>query len=131
MLALPGRTGAFPRLRFTFRGTRRAALAELLAQHLALDLLHVAARQLAELEGAVAGADQPVDGPAEMFADLADLAVLALGQRHRHPGVVALLAVDLGVYGALGDALDRPAAPQRPPAFNRNRVVEGTSVSVS
>src|SRR3546814_7801411 len=67
MLALPGRTGAFPRLRFTFRGTRRAALAELLAQHLALDLLHVAARQLAELEGAVAGADQPVDGPAEMF----------------------------------------------------------------
>src|SRR6185295_9693308 len=66
----------------------------LLAQNLARHLLDRAARERAELEWAVAQADQARDLPAEMLADAPDLAVLALAQREDDPRIGALLPLE-------------------------------------
>src|SRR5215475_7170928 len=86
-------------LRLLRRGRR--AEAELFLQHLAHHLFDRALVQMAELERAVGDADQAADRPAEMAAELADLAVLALGQCHGEPGIVALLAVERGQHLAI------------------------------
>ena len=85
------------------------ALAELVAQHPGLDRLDGADRQVAELERAVADADQAVDLEAERAEDVLDLAVLAFAQRHQQPDVVALLALERGFDRAVLDALDLDA----------------------
>src|SRR5947209_8509512 len=47
---------------------------ELVAQHLAADLAHLALAEVAELERPIGDADQPVGGEAEMAENLFDLA---------------------------------------------------------
>src|SRR5690242_5927583 len=49
--------------------------AELVLQHLALHFLDLALLEIAELEGPVRKPDEAADRPAEMAAELADLAV--------------------------------------------------------
>jgi hypothetical protein len=69
------------------------ACAKLLAQGAALDLDHVALANIAELERAERGADEPVHVEPEMrSADALDFAVLALAQRDGQPGIATLLA---------------------------------------
>src|SRR5580658_1654921 len=70
--------------------------AELLAQHPARHLLDRAARQLAELERAIGQPKKPRHAQAQMLQHAADLAILALAQAHRQPGIAALLAVERG-----------------------------------
>src|SRR3569833_1534799 len=77
------RIGLSRRLRLRLRRVLRRFDAELVFQHLAFDLLDLAHLEIAELERAVGEADQAAHRPAEMAAELADLAVLAFGQSHR------------------------------------------------
>src|SRR3954447_2851811 len=81
------------------------AEAELFLHHLARHFLDLAFVEMAELEGAVGEADETADAPAEMAAELADLAILALGQRHGEPGIVALLPVEARMHRTIADAL--------------------------
>src|SRR5690242_12101191 len=86
--------------------------AELVLQHLALHLFDLAGLEVAELERTVGEADQAADRPTEMAAEIADLAVLAFGQRHGQPGIVALLPVEARLHRAVADAFDRDALAQ-------------------
>jgi len=75
---------------------------------------------MAELERPEGQPDQPVDPPAEMLADAADLAVLAFAARLIvSQALSALLAVEPGADLAIGDAVDGdalgPAAPAASP----------------
>src|SRR5690606_41838419 len=73
---------------------------------------HLPPRSLAEVAGLGGGegdAVEPVHPEAEMFADALDLAVLALAQAERQPDVVALLALEPRLHGAVVHALDGDA----------------------
>src|SRR5882724_10530998 len=85
------------------------AEAELFFHHLARHFLDLSLFEMAELERTVGEADEATDRPAEMTADVADLAVLALGQGHGQPGIVALLPVEARMDRAVADALDGQA----------------------
>ncbi len=68
--------------------------------------LDLAGRQIAQVQGAVGDADQPVHLQPQGLEHLAHLAVLALGQADAHPDVRARAALDPGLDRAVGDALD-------------------------
>jgi hypothetical protein len=83
------------------------AAAELLAQHAGGHGFDFALGEVAELERAVADADEAVDLQAQGAEDVLDLAVLAFAQAEHHPGVGALGAFKLGVDRAILHAIDR------------------------
>ena len=97
----PGDLGIEIRPRFLHQ-----PLAQLVAQHAALDLQHVPFRQFVELERTVGNADQPRDLEAEGAENVPHLAVLALAQRQRQPGIGALLPVERRFHRAVEDAVD-------------------------
>ncbi len=68
---------------------------------------------MTELEGSIGEADQPRYRVPQMFENPPHLAVLALLQRQGHPGVRALLAVELGADRAIGDRVDGDASGER------------------
>src|SRR5258708_25347680 len=92
---------------------RRRARAELLAQPLAGHFLDRAAREIAELERPVGDADEPRHAEPQMLHDAADLAVLALVQAYREPGIAALLAIEYGADRTIGHAVDGDARLER------------------
>src|SRR5690606_29470194 len=71
-------------------------LAQLIALHLGLDGFDAADRNIAELEWAVAYADQAIDLETERAQHSLDLAVLAFAQGQNEPNVGALLALQRG-----------------------------------
>ena len=81
-------------------------LAQLVAQHLGLDRFHPADGNVAELERAIADADQPVDLKAQRAQHVLDLAVLAFAQRQHQPHIGALLALQRCFNRAITDAVD-------------------------
>src|SRR5262245_28174331 len=86
--------------------------AQLLPQHLRWHLLDRAWCQATDLERTVGDADQARDRPAQMLADAADLAVLALGQTHGEPGVVALPALECRAHRPVVGPVDGDAVGQ-------------------
>src|SRR5216684_2151384 len=92
---------------------RHRARAELLAHDLARHFLDRSAREVAELEGPVGDADEPGHAEPQMLHDAADLAVLALMQAHREPGVAALLAIEHGADRPIGHAVEGDARLER------------------
>src|SRR5438552_4752865 len=87
-------------------------LAELVAQHAALDLQHMTLRQILELERPVGNADQPRHLEAKRAEDVSHLAVLAFAQTDRQPGVGALLAVERCFDRSVEHAVDGDAFAQ-------------------
>src|SRR5581483_938328 len=83
-----------------FRLLRKA---ELFLDHFARHFLDFALFEMTQLKRTIGETDEPADGPAEMATELADLAVLAFGQRHGEPGIVALLPVEACMHRAVAD----------------------------
>jgi hypothetical protein len=90
----------------------RTWLSELFGEHLFRHLGDLAARQIAQLEWPKGEPDQPRHGEPEMLEYLANLAVLALAQSQRDPGVAALAALETGADRAIGYAVDRDSLLQ-------------------
>src|SRR5688500_3247671 len=78
-------------------------------QYLSGDFLDLTLAQLAQMEGAVGGAQQAADLAAKMLEHAAYLAVFALGKRHGQPAVAAFVAVYAGLDVAVMDAIRHDA----------------------
>src|SRR5699024_1985817 len=91
----------------------RSRPAELIGQHAPAHLLDRAGGQLAQPERAIADADQPVHRQPDLLHRAADLAIAALAEAHRQPGVRALHAVEVDAHRLelLGPDLDAAAQP--------------------
>src|SRR5438132_5151062 len=87
--------------------TCRGRLPELLGQHLLCHLVDRAGRQVAQLKWSEREPDQPGYRESQMIEHAANLAVLALAQGQRDPGVAALPAFEAGADRAVGRAVDR------------------------
>src|SRR6185369_10606088 len=74
--------------------------------------LDLALFQVTELERSIGETDEAAHRPAEMRADLADLAVLAFGEAHGEPGIVALLTIERCFDRAVAHAFDLDAVRQ-------------------
>ena len=85
---------------------------KLLAQRLARHLAHRAGLDLAQLERTITHPDEPVHRDAQIFHHPADLAVLALAQPHREPGIRPLLAVELHLHRRVIHPLHRDTRAQ-------------------
>src|SRR5262249_25630275 len=93
-------------------GFPREALAELIAERPPRDLAHRSLRKVAQLERAKGDTDQTRHREAEMLHDLLDLAVLALAEADRKPGVRGLFPFQLRLDGAIQNAIERETVLQ-------------------
>src|SRR5690606_18488721 len=108
---LPGdsrRTG-LPRRSLT---SAQRVLAELLFENFARHFLDRAWLERAELERTVGRADQTVHLQSQRIEHAPHFAVLALGERHRDPGVGAAAALELGLDWPIAHAIDGDAVLQ-------------------
>src|SRR5262249_8377351 len=86
---------------------------QLLSQHAPRHLLDAAAGEMAELEGSVGDPDEARHAGAQMREHAADLAILALLQRDREPGIAALDALHLRADRPIGNAVEGQALIER------------------
>ena len=94
-------------------GPGQQPVAQLIAEHLAANLDHVAGVHVIESERPIAHADQPVHGQADLGHRATDFTVLALADAHRQPRIRALLAVERNLHWLELLAVDGDAPAQR------------------
>lgn len=87
-------------------GSRNDLLAKFCLQLCGFDFLHRAVVKLAQIERPKCDTDQPVHLQAEIFKNLAYLAVLALANADSEPDVCALLTIENRFDGPVSDAIN-------------------------